>query len=181
MGLNTELDTLGGPWSRHLLDSAFRSEGISRNEKPLTILLIHGRSPDWQDVRHWLSDTMMVNVVVMKDEFGDGRALPEKFEQLAEGADGAIGLATPDDVGAFAAQSADGLALRARENVWIEYGWFWGRLGRSRVMLLHKGGVQVPSDLDGLEFYSYHSAPSERFEKVRMFLDILRSRRPMHR
>ena len=39
---------------------------------------------------------------------------------------------------------------RARPNVIFEFGYFVGKLGRSKVCCLHKGDVIVPSDLDGL-------------------------------
>lgn len=39
---------------------------------------------------------------------------------------------------------------RARPNVIFEFGYFVGRLGRSRVCCLHKGSVVLPSDLNGL-------------------------------
>ncbi|RVM95932.1 TIR domain-containing protein [Sinorhizobium meliloti] len=175
--LNTELDALGGPWNSYLLEDAFSLAGITKDAKPLRLLLIHGHSTDWQDLRHWLMDKIGARVIVMKDEFGDGRTLPEKFEQLAGGVDGAIALATPDDIGGLTGQSPDKFAVRARENVWLEFGWFWGRLGRRQVILLLKGGVQIPSDLAGLECYSYHNHPKEQYEQVREFLKHLRSER----
>ena len=170
-GTSTDLDDLNHPWSPHLLQSGV----IARLQRRLDVLLIHGRSNDWQPLRQWLSTTIGAKVRVMKEEFGDGRTLPEKFEQLAQGADGAIALATPDDVGGLASELVGTPAFRARENVWIEYGWFWGRLGRKRVMLLHRGEVLVPSDLDGLEYYSYFKDPMEQSERIRTFLERLRS------
>jgi len=168
----TNLDDLNHPWGAGLLESGV----IARLRRPLRILLVHGRSNDWQDLKNWLVTKMAVDVRVMKEEFGDGKTLPEKFEQLARGADGAIALATPDDIGGLAGESAGTPAFRARENVWIEYGWFWGRLGRKRVMLLHKGQVLVPSDLNGLEYYSYVRDPLDESERIRTFLERLRSR-----
>lgn len=41
------------------------------------------------------------------------------------------------------------LGPRARENVWVEVGWFWGRLGRRRIFLWLKDDVPLPSDLQG--------------------------------
>ncbi|WP_190242048.1 TIR domain-containing protein [Bradyrhizobium algeriense] len=164
------LDALNAPWGPGVLQWAETIAGLRR---PATILLIHGRSNDWEKLRSWLSDELKVNVIVMKEQFGDGKTLPEKFEQLAWEADGAIALATPDDFGGLASRSAKGKALRARENVWIEYGWFWGRLGRSRILLLHKGDVRVPSDLNGLEYNSYSKKPTEHSETIRVFIERL--------
>jgi hypothetical protein len=167
------LDELNSPWSPSLLQSVLKIAGL-KPVKPVNVLLIHGRSDDWKDMRHWLSTTLRVDVTVMKDAFSDGRTLPEKFEELASHSDAAIAVATPDDVGGLAGGSANELDPRARENVWIEYGWFWGKLGRKRVLLLHKGQVGFPSDLAGLEFYSYNESPLERSEKIREFIQGLR-------
>ena len=164
------LDALSAPWGPGVLQSVETIAGLKR---PATVLLIHGRSNDWEGLKSWLSKEFEVNVIVMKEQFSDGKTLPEKFEQLAQEADGAIALATPDDFGGLASRSAKGKALRARENVWIEYGWFWGRRGRSRILLLHKGDVQVPSDLKGLEYNSYRKSPTELSETIRAFLKRL--------
>jgi Predicted nucleotide-binding protein containing TIR-like domain len=164
------MDALNSPWSISLL----ASEVIARLKRPPTLLLIHGRSNDWQELTLWLRK-IPVNVIVMKEESANGRTLPEKFEQLAGDADGAIVLATPDDRGGLASQPIEGGSSRARENVWIEYGWFWGRLGRKRVMLLHKGEVLFPTDLNGLEYSSYSNSPMENSESIRAFLQRLQT------
>ena len=109
----------------------------------------------------------------MQDEFGGGKALPEKFESIANQVDGAIALATPDDVGGLADSNQ---RSRARQNVWVEIGWIWGRLGRDKVMLLCKGGVEVPSDLQGIEYYSYADSPLLATESIRAFIQSLGSR-----
>jgi predicted nucleotide-binding protein len=41
---------------------------------------------------------------------------------------------------------------RARPNVIFEFGYFVGKLGRSKVCCLHKGDVEIPSDLAGLVY-----------------------------
>ena len=70
----------------------------------------------------------------------------------------------------FAASSVGGKRARARQNVWVEVGWFWGRLGRSRVLLLVRGDVETPSDLDGLFFFRYRRSVSERKSEINRFL-----------
>ena len=34
-----------------------------------------------------------------------------------------------------------------------EIGWFWGHLGRNRMMLLFRGDLEIPTDLQGIEFF----------------------------
>ncbi len=162
----TQLATLASPWSEHVLDTAADLLGIHRKPR---ILIIHGRSDDRYKLTEWLRATLKLEeILVMQQEFGGGTSLPEKFEQIAAKADGAIALATPDDF----VTSADGNATshRARQNVWLEVGWIWGRLGRKKVMLLTKGKLEHPSDIQGLEYYSYESTPIETSESIRKFI-----------
>jgi predicted nucleotide-binding protein len=110
--------------------------------------------------------------VVMAQQMVPGASLPEKFERLAARVGFAVALLTPDDVGALA--GAD-LRPRARQNVLVEIGWFWGRLGRDRILLLVKEQVEWPSDLEGVEFYRFRNGVEEVSEKVRDFFEAHRS------
>ncbi len=77
---------------------------------------------------------------------------------MAGQADGAIAVATPDDVARIAGSVPE--LLRARQNIWIEIGWIWGRLGRNKLILLCKGNIEIPSDLHGMEYYRYNDSLS---------------------
>lgn len=93
----------------------------------------------------------------------------KKFESLADEADAAIAIATPDDLGSTVA-AAKLKRERARQNVWVEIGWFWGRLGRDRVLMLVRGDIEIPSDLDGIEYYKYGTSVLEMKEPIQRFL-----------
>jgi predicted nucleotide-binding protein len=66
------------------------------------------------------------------------------------------------------------VAPRARENVWVEVGWFWGYRGRSKLPLLTKGAVTIPSDLGNVEHYPYNDL-SECEQWITRFIAKLRS------
>jgi predicted nucleotide-binding protein len=108
----------------------------------------------------------------MEQVFGEGKTLPEKFEYIASQVDACIAVATPDDVGGLNYDT--NMKPRARQNVWLETGWFWGVLGRNRVMILCNGEIEMPSDLQGIEVYYYDSRPSEKLEQIRLFIDRIR-------
>ena len=65
-------------------------------------------------------------------------------------------MLTPDDIGT-SKDETDNPKPRARQNVVLELGYFWGRLGRGRVCVLHKGGVELPSDMQGLLYVPMNS------------------------
>ena len=159
-----DLLSLNGPWDDTVLGAVLRWAGIGRRPR---IMLVHGHSDDRHELQSWLQQQDFCDVLVMQQEFGGSRTFPEKFEQVASTADGAVALATPDDAGAAADEGV--LASRARQNVWLEVGWFWGHLGRDRLFLLLKGDLEVPSDLAGVEYYQYKDAPSELAKQLTEF------------
>jgi predicted nucleotide-binding protein len=62
-------------------------------------------------------------------------------------------LLTPDDT-VVDPTASEGEKRRARQNVILELGFFVGKLGREsgRVFLLHKGPIEIPSDIAGVEY-----------------------------
>ena len=162
----SELGVLNGPWNNNALSTAMSLLGV--NHKP-RLLIIHGHGSDRYKLTEWLRASLgITDLIIMQQEFGSGRTLPEKFETMAEEADGAIAIATPDDLGGIVGNVPE--SLRARQNVWIEVGWIWGRLGRNKLTLLCKGEIEIPSDLQGMEHYRYNHSPLEVTESIRAFI-----------
>lgn len=96
--------------------------------------------------------------VILHRQPDQGRTLIEKFEHHSDVGFAFI-LLSPDNI----AYRADDDTLpddrrkkefRARPNVTFEFGFFVGKLGRSRVCCLIKGDVARPSDIDGLVYKS---------------------------
>jgi hypothetical protein len=158
------------PFDDRVLNLAFERAGIEGAPK---LMIIHGRSTDRDVLKKYLQDYVK-RVIVLTDEFDPTQPIPIKFERAASSVDGAIALVTPDDVGRLADDS-ESPTQRARENVWVEVGWFWGRRGRSKLLLLTKGKVNIPSDLGNVEHYPYTTSPNEPNEEIQKFLDRLRS------
>jgi hypothetical protein len=168
-----ELGRLHNPWNADLLRGALEVLGGAAGPR---LLIIHGRSDDRFRLKNYLQNRLdLPEPIIMGEQSTSGDTLPEKFERLARRVEGAIALVTPDDVGGLAdsATSVSSLQERARENVWLEVGWFWGRLGRARFRLLVRGQPSIPSDLSGLEYSRYESDPNERGDDLRAFVDRL--------
>ena len=110
----------------------------------------------------------------MAQQMVPGASLPEKFERLAASVGFAVASLTPHDF--LGVPSADeNLRPRPRQNTLVEIGWFWGRLGRDRVLLLVKEELELLSDLQGVEYYRFRSRVEEVSEKVRDFFEAHRS------
>jgi predicted nucleotide-binding protein len=147
-------------------------------------MIVHGRSNDRELVERLLHTHGVTDPIVLRERFTVGKTIPEKFEREALQADGAVVVFTPDDEAAALLGttgepvSADELRrrTRARQNVSLEYGWFWGRLGRDRVLLLLKGELELPSDLVGLSYHSYNLSPEECSDAIADFIKGIRDR-----
>ena len=50
---------------------------------------------------------------------------------------------------------------RARQNVVLEFGYFMGLLSRDRVCCLHKGDVELPSDMHGIVYIPFKESLNE--------------------
>lgn len=68
-------------------------------------------------------------------------------------------------------QNLDHLQLRARQNVIWEWGYLIARLGRQNVICIYKGGVEMPSDLQGLVTIHVAEDLREKAEEIRRELN----------
>lgn len=139
--------------------------------QPDSVFLVHGHDlaflNDVQGTLHGLG----VRCVVLVQEENKGQSVFEKFWQFSAQAKFAIVLFSPDDygtslreynsdyMGSKAAERA--LNFRARQNVVLEMGFFYGRLGTDCVFVLNRNPdsffprFERPSDLDGILFDEY--------------------------
>lgn len=127
----------GDIWETGLLKMA-RAEP----EFSLRVFVVHGHDHDLKDKVGKLLQEVGLEPVILHLEADKGRTVIEKFEQSAD-VGFAVVLLTGDD------PMKNG-AMRARQNVILEFGYFIGRLGRHRVCALQKGHLDVPSDILGV-------------------------------
>jgi len=150
------LSLRANPWNKHLENELLALLGMKDTGN---ILIIHGRGGDEYHLKNILqNDLGLPEPIILKDVRGSGlTTLPEKFEKLGDRVHAAIALVTADDIGGLIDKDGTSqMNYRARQNVWLEVGWFWGRLGRERVLLLCKGRSEIPSNLSGVLFESYN-------------------------
>lgn len=123
------------------------------------IFVVHGtNSPRREEVARFLSMVVPgeVPVLVLHELANRGRTLIEKFEATAGQAQYAVAVLTADDEAR--PRGGESWELRGRQNVVFELGFFFGKLGRERVAVLYEGGVERPSDIDGLVYIALDEA-----------------------
>ena len=141
------------------------------------ILIVHGRGDNGKELRDKIGDAEKngeklsgIGEPLIMELSGKGAvSVPDVFESFASRVSATIAIVTADDVGGYARLDGKGSKLdhngkglarelsatelrltpRARENVWVEVGWFWGRLDRRRIFLWLKDDIPLPSDLQG--------------------------------
>lgn len=113
--------------------------------------IVHGHDhAALQELRQWIIDELGIDdPMVLRDLRTGGKTLIDKLESYGLAAEIVFVLLTPDDAVLDKGQVT---RRRARQNVIFELGYFFGRLGRKtgNIVLLHKGDVELPSDLHGM-------------------------------
>ena len=120
------------------------------------VFVVHGRDEAAKEkVRTFLTQ-LELEPVILGEQPSQGQTVIEKFEGNAD-VDFAVVLFTPDDTGGLA-DSSNEPRPRARQNVIFELGFFVGKLGRKKVCVLHKGGVEIMSDYHGIVYVDMDDA-----------------------
>ncbi|MEQ6342940.1 MAG: nucleotide-binding protein [Gammaproteobacteria bacterium] len=125
------------------------------------VFVVHGHDHGAKEsIARYLSK-LDLEPVILHEQPNQGRTVIEKFEAHT-GVAFAVVLLTPDDMG-HAVGKPEEAKPRARQNVVLELGFFMSALGRDRVCVLYKGGVEIPSDYSGILYHSLDDAGGWRF------------------
>ena len=129
------------------------------------VFVVHGHDDGAKEtVARYLS-TLGLEPVILHEQPNQGRTVVEKFEAHSQ-VSFAVVLFTPDDIG-HAAGKPEEQKPRARQNVVLELGFFMGTLGRDKVCVLYRSGVEIPSDYSGVLYHAFDDAGSWRFHLAR--------------
>lgn len=115
---------------------------------PLKIFIGHGRSQHYRDLKDSLQDHHKYEVETFETSPRGGFTIPEVIEGMAQRSTLALLVMTAED------EQADG-SIRARENVVHEIGYFQGRLGRKRAIVIMENGVNEFSNMHGIVHLPY--------------------------
>ncbi|MCE7995153.1 MAG: nucleotide-binding protein [Roseivirga sp.] len=112
--------------------------------------VIHGHNDSAKlEVARFIEKHVKKEAIILHEQPNKGKTVIEKFESNSD-VDFAVALWTADDQGK--AIKEEKLLNRARQNVIFETGYFIGKLGRERVIILFEDGVEKPSDYNGVVY-----------------------------
>ena len=111
------------------------------------VFIVHGHDGELKQKVARLLEKQGIEAVILSEQPNQGMTIIEKIEAYSEGVDAAICLFTPDD------EMKDG-SKRARENVVLETGYFIGKIGREKTIVIAADGVMNLSDLKGIVYVS---------------------------
>lgn len=170
-GRSTELSQAVKGWADSGLKPRQPEAGEGRGESEPTgalgpstdVFIVYGHDGDARDKLELLLRRMGLTPIVLANLTASGDTIIEKLERYL-GSHSNVGFAcallTPDDEG-YKAGQLENKKYRARQNVILELGMVLARLGRKRVAILHKGSVELPSDIGGLLYIPFEERVDE--------------------
>ncbi len=134
------------------------------------VFVVHGHDGALKHEVARVLEKQGIEAVILSEQSNLGATIIEKFEKNSD-VKAAICLFTPDDC---CSVDEDGKKTgRARQNVVFETGYFIGKLGRERVILLANESVEMPSDLSGIVYSNNSSWNLELLKELKdMGFDI---------
>lgn len=142
----------------------------SPHPKTKSVFVIHGHDEmNRLRLENMLRADFGLIPIVILSKPGQSQTTIEKFEKEAETCSYAISLLTPDD---SVSNRSSGTCEQARPNVIFEAGWFAGRLGRERVLVLLKEGTKIHSDFEGINQLRFRESVEEKYRDIQAELEV---------
>lgn len=126
-------------------DMMMPAANVADNKKQ--VFVVHGHDGELRMSVARLLEKQGLEPIILMEQANAGATIIEKFERHAD-VGAAICLFTGDDLVAHDSDGAN--RKRARQNVVFEAGYFIGKLGRGRVVIISESDVEIPSDLAGV-------------------------------
>lgn len=137
--------------------AASARKAVSAKEEETKIFIVHGHDATSLEQLELILFKLGLQPYILKDNDGESRTLIEALEQqIYDRSSFGIVLMTPDDFGYTKDQDDENRQPRARQNVILEMGMIMASLGRGRMMLLKKGNLELPSDMQGVIYEEFN-------------------------
>ncbi len=138
-----------------------QNERMIKNTK--NIFIVHGHNEaKRRELELILKDRFNLIPIVLSEQPNTGLTIIEKFEKYASTCSYAFAIFTPDDI---VSNSNGDKYFQARPNVIFELGWFYAKLGRSRVCIIEQESENsvIFSDLQGVMRVQFKTQVEERY------------------
>lgn len=147
------------------------SESISSNENieyNSKVFIVHGHDEEMKHNIENIIKKLKLEPIILHQQPNEGRTIIEKFTKYSK-VGAAIILLSPDDKCKESEQQGRYSKSRARQNVIFEMGFFIGKLGRERAIILYKEqkDFEFPSDYQGVLYLPYNSKGSWKLALVK--------------
>lgn len=141
-------------------DKVENKHNVSRKK----VFIVHGRDDAKKyEISGFLYEQGL-EPIILHEQVNNGQTIIEKIEKNSD-VDCAIILLTPDDEGRLR-DSNSSLKTRARQNVIFEAGFFMGKLGRNRTIML-SGVEEKMSDIDGIVYIDINNYKSALLKELK--------------
>jgi len=133
-----------------------------------SIFIVHGHDETMKQTVARILEKLDLNPIILHEKPNAGRTIIEKFTDFSD-VSFAVVLLSPDDVAHERTASPEQAKFRARQNVILELGYFLGKLGRSRVVVLfnQEENFELPSDYSGVLFVPYEVSGRWQYDLIR--------------
>jgi predicted nucleotide-binding protein len=153
----------------HALLRNLKQMGVLPGDSTPLAFIVHGHdSATLYELKNFIQNTLKwQEPVVLREQHSAGKTLIEKFEEYAHTVDCVFVLLTPDD-NVVSTETSEG-KRRSRQNVVFEAGFFYGTFNRKsgRILLLHKGPLELPSDISGVVWIDISNGIAAAGEEIR--------------
>lgn len=135
-----------------------------KNNYSKKVFIVHGRDDSKKYELSAFLYEQGLQPIILHEQVNNGQTIIEKIEKNSD-VGCAIVLLTPDDEGKLK-DSDFPLKTRARQNVVFEAGYFMGKLGRNRTILL-SGVEETMSDIDGIVYLNINNYKADLLKELK--------------
>lgn len=118
-----------------------------KHSEKTNIFIVHGHNEEIKQIVARILEKQNLNPIILNEQTDEGLTIIEKLEKYSD-VHFAVVILTSDDLGKQ--KLIKNLNPRARQNVILELGYFFAKLGRKNVLALYEKNVELPSDFSGI-------------------------------
>lgn len=141
---------------------ALPSAAITPAYEKTKIFVVHGHDTSALEQLELVLRRLGLDPYILQNNDGESKTLIEALEQqiYKEAAFGIV-LLTADDYGYPKSKTDADRQPRTRQNVILELGMVLASLGRDRMVLLKKGALELPTDVNGVIYLEFNDHVKE--------------------